>query len=616
MDKAIQAYANRDEQSAMKFAEAAVECAPNFAEAYYLMSDIYGTWKDSENRLACLQKGTKFQPTTLGYLNLAKTELSLGKYAEASESARKASELDVAKSYAERLNDIYTKAEFGKKSVANPVDFHPVNIGKSVNSEFDDYLPSLSLDETQLIFTRAVKRSEVEIINDHNDTQEDFYLSEKQADGTWSAAKPFGNTVNTKYNEGAQSISPDGKILFFTSCQNAGTDSPHGKSYGSCDIFYSVKTSIGWGRPVNAGTNVNTRYWESQPCFSGDGRTLYFISNRPGGEGESDIWTCKLNPDGTWTKAENLGKKINSSGKEQSPFIHPDNQTLYFATDGHIGLGQSDLFVARRDVKGAWQTPENLGFPINTHNEEFALIINATGDKAYYAADVKDGYGRLDLLSFDLPQKLRPVPTTYIKGLVYDAETREELFAHFQLIDIQTDSLATDSYSGREDGTFMLSLPTGKNYALNVEKEGYLFYSESFSIKDTATALDFFEIEVPLQPIRKGHKIVLNNIFFDTDKHELRPESVTELNKLLNFLQKNPTLKVEIGGHTDNVGSVKHNMTLSENRAKSVVEYLVNQGIDSKRLTYKGYGSSVPIAENNSAENRQKNRRTECKIME
>ncbi len=614
-DEAVHAYANRNEQKALELAEDAVKKDPEFAEAYYLMADIYGMFREYDARLDVLKKGVKYKPYTLGYLNLGKTELYLGQYQNAKNSILSAIKLDKKQEFKERLLQLAAQAEFGVQAVAHPVKFEPENLGENINSEFDDYLPSLSLDESELIFTRAVLRKGHETIYSMNDTQEDFYISRKNEQNNWMKAQAVGSPVNTEFNEGAQFLSPDGRILFFTSCQNNGKDSPHGKSYGSCDIFYSVKLENGWSEAQNAGKGVNTPYWESQPSFSANGKTLYFVSNRPGGEGESDIWTCTMQEDGTWSRAENLGKMINTKGKEQSPFIHPDNQTLYFSSNGHLGMGQSDLFMSRRDTNGNWTKPVNLGYPINTHKEQFSLIINAKGDKAYFAADAEGGYGRLDLYSFDLPEKFRPVPTTYLKGIVFDAETHKNLEARFELIEIEADSLISASTSNPENGSFMLSLPIGKDYALNVSKEGYLFYSDNFSLKINPDSVDFYELKIPLQPIKKGYKIVLENIFFDTDKSELRPESVVELSKLYDFLRQNPTLKVEIGGHTDDVGSISHNLQLSKARAKSVYDYLITKGISADRLTYKGYGSSQPRAENNSSENRQKNRRTVCKIV-
>ncbi|MGE3824631.1 MAG: OmpA family protein, partial [Bacteroidia bacterium] len=296
-------------------------------------------------------------------------------------------------------------------------------------------------------------------------------------------------------------------------------------------------------------------------------------------------------------------------------FIHPDNQTLYFSSDGHVGMGRKDIYYSRKDALGNWQKPVNLGYPINTWNNDDSFIVGASGKIAYFASDRKGGFGSLDLYSFELYESARPTMVTYVKGSVFASDTKKPLVAKFELIDLETNKVVVESSSNSEKGEFLVSLPVNKNYALNVSKEGYLFYSENFSLKDIKDITKPYQLNVGLQPVKTGEKVILKNIFFETNSFQLKEESTAELQKLLGLLQKNKNLKIEIGGHTDNVGDDKSNQLLSENRAKSVYEYLTTNGIPAERLSYKGFGETAPLATNDTEEGRAENRRTEFTVL-
>ncbi|MEO6633541.1 MAG: OmpA family protein, partial [Mucilaginibacter sp.] len=358
---------------------------------------------------------------------------------------------------------------------------------------------------------------------------------------------------------------------------------------------------------------VNTTGWESQPSISADGKTLYFVSNRKGGYGGYDIWKSALTDKG-WGEPENLGPNINTIYDEQSPFIHPDDSTFYFCSNGWPGLGGKDLFMSRLSKDGKWQKPENLGYPINSSGDENGLTLTANGSYAFFSSNNLNGFGGYDIYTFELPPNLRPNLVTYVKGTVNDAKTKAPLEAAVEIIELQKNQSVFQDYSDADRGDFLATLTAGKNYGLNISKEGYLFYSANFSLvgHEPKTA---FNIAVLLDPIEIGNKVVLNNIFFDTNKFDLKPESVAELQQLLSFLTLNPTLHIEISGHTDNVGNDQLNQTLSENRAKSVYQYLIDNKIAATRLVYKGYGKTQSIAPNDTDEGRQKNRRTEFKII-
>jgi outer membrane protein OmpA-like peptidoglycan-associated protein len=317
---------------------------------------------------------------------------------------------------------------------------------------------------------------------------------------------------------------------------------------------------------------------------------------------------------GKWQNPVNLGDSINSPGDEMSPFIHPDNATLYFSSDYLLGMGGFDLFVSRKDSGNNWSKPENLGYPINTSRDEVGLIVNAQGNTAYYASGIHSDRGK-DIYCFTLYEKARPHEVSYIKGRVFDEKTRERLRARFELYDLDNGTLVSRSFSDGRSGEFLLCIPTNKNYMLNVEHKGYLFYSDNFLLEGIYHLEKPFLKDVPLRPIMTGEKTILKNVFFESDSYELKPESRYELDKVLRFLKTNPELFVEISGHTDSIGTAQYNYILSENRAKSVVDYLTSRGISEVRLDYRGYGCDQPIDVNDTEEGRANNRRTELRII-
>ena len=347
---------------------------------------------------------------------------------------------------------------------------------------------------------------------------------------------------------------------------------------GRCDLYLSRREGDRWTIPVNMDAPVNTKFTETQPALSADGKTLYFASDRPGGRGAVDLWVSHMEDNGKWTNPVNLGDTVNSRGNEMSPFIHPDGHTLYLASDGHYGLGGYDLFICRKDSNGRWSKPDNLGYPINTNRDEFGLIVNPSGNRAYFASDIGNNSGR-DIYYFDLPETVRPDQVSFMKGVVFDKETQRRLRADFELIDLSTRSLANQSQSDSITGEFIVCIPVDRNYLLNVSKKGYLFYSENFSIRGIFLSDKPFLKDIPLNPVRVGEVVVLKNIFYETDSYALKDESVVELNRLVRFLSENPRIKIEISGHTDNVGTPDYNLRLSDNRSKAVADYLIRAGV-------------------------------------
>jgi outer membrane protein OmpA-like peptidoglycan-associated protein len=339
------------------------------------------------------------------------------------------------------------------------------------------------------------------------------------------------------------------------------------------------------------------------------------VSNRAGGQGGTDIWKCTKNEAGKWANLVNLGDSVNSPENEESPYIHPDNKTLYFSSEGWPGMGNKDLFLSRIKKDGKFSTPMNLGYPINTAESERDLIVSANAKTAYFSSERPGGNGGLDLYSFELYKEAQPQAVTYVKGKVFDKVTKIGLEAKFELIDLETGQMVMQATSMTGSGEFLVCLPINKNYLMNVSKNGYLFASENFSLKGLTDNLKAYEMNVPLTPIKAGEKVVLKNIFFETASFTLKEESKIELQKLKSFLILNAATTIEIGGHTDNVGDKKSNQILSENRAKAVYDYLIANEITKERLTFKGFGDTMPIDDNKTETGKANNRRTEFMIV-
>jgi outer membrane protein OmpA-like peptidoglycan-associated protein len=485
--------------------------------------------------------------------------------------------------------------EYAKTHPVKDYVFAAKNLGDSVNTKYPEYFPTMAVDGKQLVFTRQV-----------NFLNEDFFTSSRKSDGKWSTSVELPGEVNSERNEGAQNISQDGKMLLFTSC-----DAPDG--FGGCDLYYSLLTKKGWSSPMNVGNVINTEFWESQPSLSPDKRALYFTAREPDGFGGSDLYVSYIMPDGKWGPAMNMGPEINTPGDETSPFIHADNQTLYFASSGLQGYGKMDLFLIRKDSTGHWGKPENLGYPINTVDDEATLFITSDGNTAYYASDKADSKGALDIYSFQMREDIKPIRTLWVKGKVFDAKTKQGLPSAVELKFLTT-GLRSSKVQTDEDGNYLVTLPVGHNYAFNVNRKGYLIYSENFSLAAN-TKDSVFEADIPLQPIEANANVVLKNVFFDSKKFDLKKESEAELDNLVDLLKENNTMVIQINGHTDNVGKPADNLLLSNNRAKAVIDYLTNKGIEPQRLKSKGFGETRPVDDNETESGRSKNRRTELQVI-
>jgi flagellar motor protein MotB len=490
--------------------------------------------------------------------------------------------------------------KFSIVAVKNPVPFSPVNLGDSINTSDDEYWPSITVDGQVFMFTRQEPTG-----RSLPKTQEDFYISHLN-NGKWRKAVNAGYPLNTIQNEGAQTISSDGNYMYFTAC-----DKPDGQ--GKCDIYYSSFDGNNWSVPVNVGPPINTRAWESQPSISANGRMLFFASNRAGGIGGMDLWYSVMNEEGKWKPPVNLGKTVNTPADEMSPFIHFDGNSLFFSSNGRIGLGGFDIFLTKMNEDTTFSEPVNLGYPINTYNDEMGLIIDALGQNAYYSSKRDNSRGK-DIYSFPVYESVRPDPVSYFKGKVYEKGTGKSLKASYELINLSNGNIIVSNTTDLT-GTFQVCLPPDHNYGLNVSKEGYLFYSDNFMLKGIHTAAEPLIKRIDLSPVRVGEKLILSNVFFEFDSWKIMKESNSELNKVSKLLFDNKNITVEIGGYTDDIGTESYNLELSEKRARSVMDYLVSEGISVERLRFKGYGASSPIGDNVTTDGRKLNRRTEIKII-
>ena len=580
----------------------AVSLDSGFAAAYQQLGDIYRSQRNfmlaADNYKTVVRLDSTLTPLT--WFGLGESLLHTGDYTEASVALERYLRTPGLTDEGRRLTEKFiADCAFSITAMRNPVDFVPQNSGLQINSPYDEYFPQLTADQRTIIFTRK------------KDDRENFFESSRDSSGMWSEAVPLKGQINSDlYNEGAHCISPDGKYLFFTGCNR-----PDG--LGSCDIFVSRREDGRWGAPHNLGAPINTRGWEAQPALSADGRTLYFVSNRSGGQGGYDIWRSVLRADGQWEPPQNLGSAVNTPYDESSPYIHADNRTLYFASNGWPGLGDKDIFKSSMDSSGHWGKPVNLGYPINDHREQSALTVSMNGRQAFFSTlRPEDSAGGLDIYDFVLDEQLRPDPVAYLKGVVVDAESSEPVRAAVTVTDVVSNRVFYDDWADYEDGSFLAPLPFGRTYALHINQPGYLFFSESYPLDDSAGVNDAYEVHVSLSRIKTGESGTLNNVFFETDQYALLPESESDLRQLVAFLNLNEQVRVEVGGHTDSTGSEAHNLQLSEQRARAVYDYLVGAGIPASRLTFRGYGPTLPIATNSTPEGRRLNRRTDFKIIE
>ncbi|THH37580.1 OmpA family protein [Neolewinella litorea] len=580
----------------------------NLADLHYLQAEICRGENDYAGALAALKKGVELEAesASIAYREMGELHSLMGDYAAALTAYEQyLASLKRAGRSPDQLQQVEARvadARVAAQLAADPLPFSPEPLGPGINTpQHLEYFPSLSVDGHQMIFTRRV-----------NKEQEDFYQSDRLPDGTWDRAVPLSG-VNTPMNEGAQTITANGKYLIFTGCGRR-------DGAGSCDLYFSERIGDRWTEAENLGPAINTRASESQPSLSRDGKLLFFTSNRAGGLGNDDIYVSGRDASGNWSRPVNLGPTINTSGNDRYPFWAADNKTLYFTSTGRRGMGGADLFKTSVDENNKWETPVNLGYPINTAGEETNLFIALDGKTAFFSKGVGDD---IDIYSFIMPEGIRPAAATYVEVSVVDDNTDQPLVATVRLQTQDKQGLVSSSQTDSR-GCYLTVLPTGQDYGFSVEKSGYLFYSDRFELTGEHSVSEPFKLKIRLQPIEEESlseaaeadgAIVLRNVFFETASDELLELSTEELDRLVALLESKPGLGVEIAGHTDDVGSDEANQRLSERRAASVKAYLESQGIAADRIRSVGYGESRPVAPNDTEEGRARNRRTTFRLL-
>lgn len=580
-----------------------------FYEAHILLAQLYsdtGNWEKSVYHYrTAVEIDSLFFPPAL--FSLGKAEMRTGRYFEAlSHLEAYLNQQGATARLRSEAEKMIASCRFALSFPGSLFETEPVSAGDSVNTALDEYWPSVTGDGQQLIFTREVKRASGYGRDYGRDRQEDFYISRWNADGYWGLSRNAGAPLNTAGNEGAQSISSDGRYMYFTACDR-------NDGQGRCDIYYSSFDGNRWSPGINVGVPLNSTYWESQPSISPNGRMLFFVSNRPGGLGGMDIWYSIMGSDGKWGKPLNPGKTINTEGDEFSPFIYFNSKTLYFSSNGRESFGGHDIYITNMNRDSTWTAPENLGPPVNTPADETGLVIESSGRRAYFSS-VRDKEKGKDIFYLDLPETVQPEPVLYFKGAVIDKATGKPIVANYELTDLtyraEVISAATDSR-----GEFFVCLPQGSSYGLNVTARGYMIFSENFDFAGGYSSSEPYQKTVALNRVREGEFMRMYNVFFDTDSWDLLESSGPELEQLLEFLQINHIVVIEVGGHTDSDGSEDHNQVLSEKRANSVKEYLIKRGVSRDRIFSHGYGETSPVADNLTPAGKRLNRRTEITIL-
>ncbi len=602
--KAVKAYqeaadlfkSHKDWDKARSLLESAIDEDPEFADAYLLQGKLAEKKKDDKTMEQSYLKVIELCPELDAevYFQLGWMYFDLKKYKEAEKPLKKFLEFDkLNEAHAKKAEDMLAKA----KLISHPVPFDPKPV-KDISTADPEYLPYITPDNKFAFFTR---RYDSQDKNSVTGTQsvEKFMIAQKVSGGVYDKGKPLPLPFNSRKsnNEGGASITINNQHLFFTVNIN-----------GNFDICTSDFVDGHWSEIRNLGPNVNDpKQWDSQPSISSDGKTLYFASSRDSLTG-TDIYKTTKDANGNWTKAVKLSSKINTNGNEKSPFIHPDNHTLYFSSDSLPGLGGYDIFMTKLDSADNWSTPVNLGYPINTDADEVGFFVSLDGKKGYFASNKLGGSGGYDIYSFDLYPGARPDTVFLVEGVVADENEKTPIPAKVEIKDVVTKKITrieADSVTGK----YAAVIKFDHDLMLTVKKEGYAFQSQYISNSDSAMR-ELMKVDLAIKKIELGEQYTLHDILFSTNSYSINDTIKAVLDNFSEFLKDNPKVKLQLEGFTDNVGAPSDNITLSNNRAKTVYDYLLDKNIQPSRLTYKGFGDAKPVASNSTEEGRAKNRRT------
>lgn len=599
-EKALTAYRLNQTDETLRWLEKAIAADSMNLDAYRLLSDVSDETNNLQLKIQALAKVVQIdQAVSQSVLvSLAGLYQQSGEFKQALTTWKILLQRNpahvLALEQAERCQALIAL-------IQHPYPVQLVQLGAPVNTEANEYWPLISADDSILYFTRLMSSEQ------HFLYERLFYATRSKM--SWSEVQQLKLDDNNLVNEGTMSMTANGRLVFISACGRA-------DGWGSCDLYYFVLRNGKWNGPVNAGPTINTKHWEAQPSVSASGNQLYFSSNRPGGFGSRDLWVSQISENSrgelAFSMPVNLGSQVNTAFDDFSPFIHADDQTLYFASEGHLNFGKSDVFIGRL-VNEQWTEVENLGVPVNSPASDDGLVVSPTANVAMFASD-REGSLRQskDLYQFQLPERFLPQRVGYVKGRVFNAETLELLNATVRVVDL--DDRSVQEIEAQANKGYLAILKENKVYAFHVEKPGYLLYSNHFNLIEPVSFSQARVMDIYLQPIKTHLRMVLSNVFFDLDSHVLKPASTPELNELIRFLKLNATLKIEISGHTDNTGRADYNHDLSLRRAEAIASYLQKE-IDNDRIVVKGYGSDQPIESNETEAGRSKNRRCELRIL-
>ena len=511
---------------------------------------------------------------------------------------------------------IVQKSNFFDQLLNHPVPFDPHEV-EGISTEYDEYLATLSPDAEYFYFTRRQPEQTASYFGRETADREYFSYSKHISGNRYEQGKPLPYPFNQTAGEGSPTINLANDLLIFAVVHEVQVQQGGVKqSYPNYDLYFSTFDGTDWSDPRPLSDKINRPdSWESQPSLSSDGKVLFFASDRSGGYGGSDIWMSEKDVNGNWQTPKNLGPQINTKGNERSPFLHTDSKTLYFASSGHDGLGGMDIFYSKMTENGTWSKPTNIGYPINSENDEVDFFVSLDGSTAYFSSNNLNSKD-WNIFSFELYEAARPKNMMLIKGNI-TTDDKEEVTAVIELLDQNAQVIATtaaNEHTGNYAIVTEVDTVQKQNFILNIKQEGYAYDTKMVTVEANAQNIVVSDAEV--KRIEVGKLCDLHDIYFETNAYSLTEESKKLIDIFADFLRENPTIKVELQGHTDNIGNDMDNLLLSENRAKSVYNYLIKKGINSNRLRYKGYGESKPIATNNTEEGRSKNRRTVFLIYE
>ena len=591
---------------AIRKLNSALEKDNDFIEAHLRLAFSYELIREINAQQYHLEQIVRIEPNAKNYKNvyysLGKVYFSKGMYEQSAAQISKLRNLGIDNDrILVDVAELNRNLDFAIENIKNPIDIQPRPLPNIINSFPLQYFPVLTADEQAIIYTVRLG------VQFHDD--ENIVISEKNAEGNWGKPRSISPNINSQFNEGTCTISADGRILIFTTCEGRET-------FGSCDLFITTKIGDEWSVPKNLGRNVNSRSWDSQPALSADGRKLFFISDRGGGFGKRDIWMSEKDAQNQWNKAVNLGSDINTKDDEVSPFIHVNGTTLLFASRGYPGFGGFDLYKSELSDT-IWSSPENLGYPLNTHEDQVSLFVSTDGKHGYYSFERKwqTSENQSFLYEFEFPESgILENRSVYLTGNIYDEETKKPLDATIELYPLGSDQPTTIFTSDAVTGEYFSILTENSNIVLYIDRKGYFFQSQTFEINDEIGGS--IRKDIFLKPIKKGNSMRLNNIFFEFNSANLTDNSKTELNKVVRFLTENTDIKITISGHTDDQGSNEYNLILSKKRAKAVYDFLIEHGINSLSLTYNGFGESQPLSAGKDEKSRKLNRRIEFSINE